>query len=80
MSTPFSSSKTHLGLSHSVFQLLHATKTKLQDTLSSVRCGRYRLRDMSVLNHDSRRITVNQVEVKQGGVESIDACMVAHAF
>jgi len=67
MSTPFSSSETNPGLSHSVFQLLRATKTKLQDTLSGGRCDRYRLRDMSVLN-DSRRITVNQVEVKQDGI------------
>jgi len=38
-------------------------------------------RGTSVLNHDSRRIAtaVNQVEVKQNGIESIDARAAAHA-
>ena len=40
-----------------------------------------RLRDTSVLNHNSPRIAtaVNQVEVKQSGTESIDVRAAAHA-
>ena len=40
-----------------------------------------RLRDTSVLNHDSLRIAtaVNRVEVKKNGIESIDVCAAAHA-
>jgi hypothetical protein len=77
----FSSHGTHPALSHSISQLLHAAKMKLQDTLSGGRCDRCRLRDMSALKYDSCRIStdVNQTEVKKNGIESVDARTTAHA-
>jgi len=85
MSTTFNGSETYPGCGYTLSQLLHAAKRKLCDTAFGGRCVRNRSRGMSksvkVLKRDSLRIatTVNQVEVKQGGIETFDMCATVHA-